>query len=132
MVWSQYLDEVVHDNDAYSDDDKNENETETPLDVDDWQSYYSSELLNMWMALKEYTEETGISTYVLRKAKWGDFNEFCFFDEDQGIPENISPLWLQDYQNDIHNMWTIMTRMGGKLISHKTRADFTRFCFTFS
>jgi|DEB0MinimDraft_6_1074348.scaffolds.fasta_scaffold05042_8 hypothetical protein len=80
MVWSQYVDETRIDSD---------NETETseeeliiprnkPMEYDTWVSWYYNDLMNMWMHMKTYREDTSCSQFILDKGEFEDFCEFCY------------------------------------------------------
>jgi hypothetical protein len=78
MVWSQYADyaRVVSDPDELSE------EEELPrnriIEFDEWITWYSNDILNMWLGLKAYRETCGNGNYILDKVDYGDFCEFCY------------------------------------------------------
>jgi hypothetical protein len=46
------------------------------LDEESWQDWHSEHLLNMWMSLRQYTEENYINSSILNKATYPRFVEF--------------------------------------------------------
>lgn len=47
-----------------------------PLDAESWEIWNSEHLLNMWMGLRSYLEDTGINNTVMQKATYNDFLQF--------------------------------------------------------
>jgi hypothetical protein len=78
MVWSEYVDHTRGDND-YSDDDENDDFIPPRrLSVDDWTTWYSEDLLNMWFSLVQYREDSGRKHDIMKNATYTDFCEFCY------------------------------------------------------
>ena len=79
MVWSQYVEEArvteTHISDSDEDDTLPRNR---PLEYDDWITWYSDDLMNLWMSMKTYREDTGNEFNLLDKMQWTDFCEFCY------------------------------------------------------
>ena len=83
MVWSHYVQETYsnhdHQNNNNSDDDdlialpRNR-----PMLYDDWITWYSNDLMNMWMGMKAYREDSGTSTYIMDQCEYDDFCRFCY------------------------------------------------------
>lgn len=83
MVWSHYLDETyAEDEFVYDEECEVEDEEREPpqrqMTLDDWSTWYSRDLLNMWMSLRSYTVDAGVSSYLLTDASFPDFCEFVY------------------------------------------------------
>ena len=76
MVWSEYLQDTIGENE-YSDDDNPEPPPKR-LSIDDWTTWYSEDLLNMWFSLVQYREDSGIKHDILKSGTYTDFCEFCY------------------------------------------------------
>ncbi len=50
----------------------------TELRYDDWASWYSADLMNMWSGIQAYRVDAQISGHMLEYASYSDFCEFCF------------------------------------------------------
>lgn len=48
------------------------------LSVEDWTSYYSDDIYNMWSLIRDYIEETGCRSYMMQYADYTNFAEFCY------------------------------------------------------
>jgi hypothetical protein len=76
MVWSEYLNNETVWEDAHSDE---ENEPPiTRLTCDEWTTWYSQDLLNMWFSLRQYREDSGLQNHILEGGSYTDFCEFCY------------------------------------------------------
>lgn len=60
----------------YDDDYDDVHDVEAELDDESWQDWHSEHLLNMWMSLRQYTEENYISSRILNRANYPDFVQF--------------------------------------------------------
>lgn len=70
MGFNEYTeDSIMYGEDAYDDDNQDDGTLE-PLDPESWQDWYSEDLLNMWMSIRQYKEER----YICDRAT---FNSFC-------------------------------------------------------
>ena len=84
MVWSHYLQETTNNQDDNnnientSDDDELIIPRNRPIDFDLWLSWYSNDLLNMWMTLRAYREDSSTTNYILDECEYHDFCEFCY------------------------------------------------------
>jgi hypothetical protein len=78
-----YVDEHAYND--YSDDD-DEIET-TPLDTQNWIDWYSNDLLNMWMGLRVYREDTYLTNDLMKDASFHDFCDFVY-KFSHGFPSN--------------------------------------------
>lgn len=79
MVWSQYVEEARTTETHLSDSDEDDTlPRNRPLEYDDWITWYSDDLMNLWMSMKTYREDTGNEFYLLDKMQWPDFCEFCY------------------------------------------------------
>lgn len=77
MVWSEYVEHTTGEND-YSDDDGYDDAPPRRLTVDDWTTWYSEDLLNMWFSLIQYREDSGRKHDIMKHATYTDFCEFCY------------------------------------------------------
>ena len=79
MVWSQYVQDanITNTND-YSSDDEDDTIYSHPLEYQDWVTWYSDDLMNLWMSMKAYREDTGNVYHFLNSMEWTDFCEFCY------------------------------------------------------
>ena len=86
MPSTDFVDENAYND--YSDDD--EYEEPQPLDIQNWMDWYSNDLLNMWMGLRTYREDTYLTSSLMGEASedtyltsslMGEatFNDFCEF-----------------------------------------------------
>ena len=91
MVWQQYVDEANEPvNEFYNgcdacdffDGDQEEELPPTRLHIEDWIAWYSSDLMNMWMSLRQYCSDASISNFVLHDASFNAFCEFCYRHSD--------------------------------------------------
>jgi hypothetical protein len=80
MVWSEYVQETVYDtNDyAYDSNDDEPDPPSVPLTFDEWCAWHSEDLMNMWMSLVQYREDSGMGYLILNFANFTDFCEFCW------------------------------------------------------
>lgn len=82
MPSSNFVDEHAYED--YSDD---EIESESvPLDIQNWMDYYSNDLLNMWMGLRTYRQDTYLSSTLMSDATFNDFCEFVY-NFSHGFPD---------------------------------------------
>ena len=86
MVWNQYVYEAtegfdvvdeIHDDDPI--------DTNAPLHVEDWSRWYSDDLLNMWMLMRRYLDDTGLKTRILNQATMNDFIHFLYSRSDHRV-----------------------------------------------
>ena len=74
MPSTDFVDENAYND--YSDDD--EYEEPQPLDIQNWMDWYSNDLLNMWMGLRTYREDTYLTSSLMGEATFNDFCEFVY------------------------------------------------------
>ena len=75
MVWSQYVYEATHGNEAEHSDNEYEVNIDEPLHINDWEEYHHEHLRYMW----DTTTVPGRRSYVafyFKFAKYDDFVEF--------------------------------------------------------
>ena len=77
MVWSEYVEHTNGEND-YSDDENDDFIPPKRLTIDDWTTWYSEDLLNMWFSLVQYREDSGRKHDIMKNATYTDFCEFCY------------------------------------------------------
>jgi hypothetical protein len=88
MVWSHYLEEANEAADEsvkYGDDFFEETEEYAPpiiMNIEDWETWYSRDLMNMWFSLRSYTDDAGVSNFVMPFATYNKFVEFCYANSD--------------------------------------------------
>ena len=83
MVWSHYAEEArmaenYEEYDEHDSDDERLIPRNRPLDFHEWTTWYSNDLMNLWMSIKTYREDTGLSGLFLDQMDWNDFCEFCY------------------------------------------------------
>lgn len=80
MVWSHYVQDAVgiNNNNDHSSDDEDNTIYNYPLEYQDWVTWYSDDLMNLWMSIKAYREDTGNVHNFLNSMQWTDFCEVCF------------------------------------------------------
>jgi hypothetical protein len=87
-----YIYELAYD----SEDSDNEND---PLHPEDWQDWYSEEILDAWVRIREYTE----SNYIELNTTYPRFVEFIMY------PTRVPP---QDTPTSTENdLWNLISRM---------------------
>lgn len=70
MGFNEYAqDSIMYNEDVFEDDIEEDLDME-PLDPESWQDWYSEDLLNMWMSIRQYKEDR----YICDRAT---FNSFC-------------------------------------------------------
>jgi len=81
MVLGQYIQEVANIPDAKNSDEEDDKmciPRNRPLPYDDWVTWYSNDIMNLWMGIKAYKEDSGNEYYILDSAEYNDFCEFCY------------------------------------------------------
>lgn len=81
MVWSEYVEYTTGDNDNHNEYDNSDEDNDPPtrrLNIEDWTSWYSEDLLNLWFSLVQYREDSGRFHDILKNASYTDFCEFCY------------------------------------------------------
>jgi hypothetical protein len=83
MVWKQYSDEAhmlptENTNEDQVDIDDYEDRHPEPMEFEFWSDWYSRDLMNLWMSLRTYTRDAGVSSYLLTNATYSDFVEFVY------------------------------------------------------
>ena len=73
----QYTQTDTHQQNHSSDDEFIYGSDDT-MSIQDWESFYSEDLYNMWSSMKTYTLSTGASAYMNEYASYQDFVEFCY------------------------------------------------------
>ncbi len=64
--------------DTVSSEDDYDTPTRHPLEFQDWSEWFDRDLMNMWMSLRQYREDTYLTGYILRDATFTDFCDFCY------------------------------------------------------
>lgn len=83
MVWSQYIEDVKstqseHDPRDSSDDEELIIPHNKPLDYDTWCTWYSNDLMNLWMSMKTYREDSGNAHCFLDEIDYYSFSRYCY------------------------------------------------------
>ena len=68
MVWSQYVYEATHGNEAEHSDNEYEVNIDEPLHINDWEEYHHEHLRYMWGILKQYLDDAVMSHFILKFA----------------------------------------------------------------
>jgi hypothetical protein len=82
MVWSEYVEQA--DDTIIDDHQEDAPEYDEPIymNIEDWTEWYSRDLMKMWFSLKSYTDDAGISNFVLPFASYTSFCEYCYRNSD--------------------------------------------------
>lgn len=101
---------------AYDSDESDEHDVE-PLHPEDYQDWYSEQLLDAWMTIREYTD----SNYIPLNATFNDFNNFVMDSQEfyTDIPPQQSTLLMW---NAIKNIQVIQENI--------TLNHFTGWCIS--
>ena len=84
MVWSQYVYEATHGNEAEHSDNEYQVNIDEPLHINDWEEVHHEHLRYMWGILQQYLDDAVMSHFILKFAKYDDFVEFCFYNSEYG------------------------------------------------
>ncbi len=132
MVWSEYVNETVWEDTAIDDgdiDDGNDSFT-TRLNCDEWTTYHSEDLLNMWFTLVEHRDWTPA---LWSGATYSNFCDFCYvysYGEDEYTRTPIHS--CQEYYDDeLRGAWTDLKRHHG-FLTYATFKDFCNYSRTYS
>ena len=89
MVWSHYVDEAneaadefVKNGDDFFNEEYEEYAPPVIMNIEDWEVWYSRDLMNMWFSLKSYVQDAGVSSFVMPFATYSKFVEFCYANSD--------------------------------------------------
>ena len=81
MVWSHYANEVRLTDTIIDDDGDNSDgyyNDDKPVGFHEWVEEYSDDLFNIWMGMKGYREDVGITHRFMQHMDWNDFCEMCY------------------------------------------------------
>jgi len=90
---------------AYNSDDSDDFETE-PLHPEDYQDWYSEQLLDAWMTIREYTD----SNYIQISVTYNDFVHFVMYHDEFYTEEEPDYIVLQLW-NAIKNIQVIQENL---------------------
>ena len=76
MVWSEYLQDTIGENE-YSDEEP-DHPPPRRLSIEEWTSWYSEDLLNMWFSMVQYKEDSGLVHDIGKTMQYTDFIEFMY------------------------------------------------------
>lgn len=132
MVSEYYYDDVHGEDasDSNSDDDSNE-----PLDYQDWSTIYNQELWDMWYGMKEYLDNryTYENVNLFEKVQPDDFfHEFCFEYPPHFHQTDEFKDWEKENKSDLNYLWKMIkdnTKVFGNKIGNKTYTDFCIFLY---
>lgn len=81
MVWNQYMDDIppVVSDDMEEDQDEPIIPRNRPMNYQDWITWYSDDLFNLWMNIRSYREECGLQRFLLNNLDWNEFCEICYY-----------------------------------------------------
>jgi len=133
MVWSEYVNETVWEDNDGSDDDPTADSLPTRLNVDDWTTWYSEHLMNMWMSIREYHEVR----YAVIPFGYTDFCEFSwrFSLDGDGTRDVFTDQPVYDV--DIHTVWRYIetylrdSGMRRDILCEATYKEFYEFYISF-
>lgn len=116
MVWSEYVNETVwEDNETYDDAEYDSDQPpSTRINCDDWTTWHSEDLLNMWFTLCNHREQ---APYLWKRATYSNFCEFCYvysYGEDE-YTKKIKNTWcdLDRCSEEYHGAWNDIKGYGG-------------------
>ena len=82
MVWSQYTEEAnLINRDAHQISEENDelyNYTNVELNLNDWITWNSVDLTNMWRSLQAYINDACIQRHMLIEMDYVDFCKMCY------------------------------------------------------
>ena len=78
MVWSEYVEHTTGDNEYEYSDDEYQEPPSRRLTVDEWTTWYSEDLLNMWFSLVQSRQDSGRFHDILKDGSYTAFCEFCY------------------------------------------------------
>jgi hypothetical protein len=79
MVWGEYLYDAVPNDFTESDTDDELNfKRGSVLTYDEWITWYSNDLMNMWSSMKNYINVAGMSNHILDMSDYDDFCQYCY------------------------------------------------------
>lgn len=92
MVWSQYRDAAdSHPHNHQIDyDDNNDIPSNQPLEYEDWKTWHSNDLYNMWFGMKAYLEDSCLQRDILNDSDYDDFCEYVFHFSTKHASKNAS------------------------------------------
>jgi len=92
MVWSHYLEETkwgeTEADNAKREDDELSIPRNRPLDYEMWCTWFSTDLMNLWMTFKAYREDSGNLHYLLDDCSYQSFCRFCY-DHSSKLPSKF-------------------------------------------
>jgi len=128
MVWSEYVRETQWE-DEFSDGDDGQ-EVQAPMSCDDWTTWYSEHLLNMWMSLRAFHEDR----YLKVPMTYTDFCEFAWrFSPDGDGAKSVSGRHVES--EDLWDLWVVLIRYlrtSGVRYDVMSEATFKEFCEFYS
>ena len=133
MVSEYYYDDVHGEDasDSNSDDDSNE-----PLDYQDWSTIYNQELWDMWYGMKEYLDNRytyDANVNLFEKVQPDDFfYEFCFEYPPHFHQTDEFKDWEKENKTDLNHLWKMIkdnTKVFANKIGNKTYTDFCIFLY---
>jgi hypothetical protein len=131
MVWSEYVNETVWE-DAWSDEDADGDHLSTRISCDDWTTWYSEHLMNMWMTIRDHHEVR----YARLQFGYTEFCEFAWnFSADAGDGRSIVG---EPYakSGEVWVMWLDLVRylrdsgVRHDVMNHATFQDFAGFYYS--
>jgi len=86
MVWNQYVDEANGPTEEFNDGNvgdffDGDDEVVPPpsrMSIEEWEEWFSRDLMNMWMSLRQYREDASVSNYIMNDASYTAFVEFAY------------------------------------------------------
>ena len=104
MVWSEYVRETQWEDSALSDGDEGP-EVPVPMSCDDWTTWYSEHLMNMWMSLRAFHEDR----YLKVPMGYTDFCEFAwkFSPDGDGVKTTYG---YHGHSADLWDLWVVLVR----------------------
>ena len=94
------------------------------MSCEEWQSYHSDDLYNIWSRIRDYIEENGVH-YIMQGADYTNFAEHCY---EVNVDFHSTQEWQEYYANDLYNMWSLIR--GYKEFVDKD--NFIEYCYNMS
>jgi hypothetical protein len=77
MVWSHYKNEAIQGGSHHNNNDQDYDENplpNQPMEYEEWKTWHSTDLFNMWQGIVGYLKDTYIERDIFNE---GDFDDFC-------------------------------------------------------
>ena len=127
MVWSEYVNETVWEDENLNDDDYHDSESplSTRINCEDWTTWHSENLLNMWFTLRSHRD---YAPYLWQLATYTNFSEFCYvysYGDDEYTHQLESTTNAFELgSDDINRAWIDIRGFSDGLLEYATLRNF--------